>query len=153
VKALPLWQPWATLAAAGVKRVETRSYAPPIAMLGTRIAIYATKGVEPGGERQLRATCERLAPQLRRCAIGGAGELARGAIVGTVLLRRASQMTEESVATLERERPSEHAMGQYEPGRWAWVLGEASPLEEPMPVEYHGRGGWFDVDLDQPALF
>lgn len=45
MKALPLWQPWASLVACGAKRVETRDYPPHRLGLvhGQRIAIHATK--------------------------------------------------------------------------------------------------------------
>ncbi len=43
MKALPLWQPWATLVALGAKRIETRSWPAPRWVLGERIAIHATK--------------------------------------------------------------------------------------------------------------
>lgn len=41
MKAVTLWQPWASLIAAEVKRFETRSWAPPEALIGTRIAVHA----------------------------------------------------------------------------------------------------------------
>jgi hypothetical protein len=44
VKALPLWQPWASLVAlVGAKRVETRHWPAPPRLIGQRIAIHATK--------------------------------------------------------------------------------------------------------------
>jgi hypothetical protein len=43
VKALPLWQPWASLVEVGAKRIETRHWPAPAALLGQRIAIHATK--------------------------------------------------------------------------------------------------------------
>lgn len=43
MKALSLWEPWATLIAVGVKTIETRSWAPPRKLLGERIAIHAAK--------------------------------------------------------------------------------------------------------------
>ena len=43
MKAITLWQPWASLIAARVKTSETRSWKPPQALLGERIALAATK--------------------------------------------------------------------------------------------------------------
>lgn len=39
--AITIWQPWASLIAAGAKRFEFRKWAPPRSMWGTRIAIHA----------------------------------------------------------------------------------------------------------------
>src|SRR5688500_9634413 len=41
MKALTLWQPWASLVAVGVKTIETRSWPAPNSLNGERIAIHA----------------------------------------------------------------------------------------------------------------
>lgn len=46
MKAISLWQPWASLIAAGVKPFETRHWAPPRELIGTTIAIHATKKID-----------------------------------------------------------------------------------------------------------
>lgn len=46
MKAITLHQPWATLVALGVKTIETRSWAPPKALIGERLLIHA------GADRQ-----------------------------------------------------------------------------------------------------
>ena len=43
MKAISLHQPWASLIAVGIKTIETRSWAPPKALIGQRIAIHAAK--------------------------------------------------------------------------------------------------------------
>ena len=43
MRALTVWQPWASLIATGHKTVETRTWAPPQALIGERIAIHAAK--------------------------------------------------------------------------------------------------------------
>lgn len=43
MKAISLWQPWASLVACGAKPFETRSWAPPRALIGQPIAIHAAK--------------------------------------------------------------------------------------------------------------
>lgn len=43
MKAISLWQPYASLIALGAKTIETRSWAPPAQYLETRIAIHAAK--------------------------------------------------------------------------------------------------------------
>ena len=46
MKAISLWQPWASLIACGAKPYETRSWAPPSTLIGTTIAIHAAKRVD-----------------------------------------------------------------------------------------------------------
>lgn len=41
MKALTVWQPWASLIAVGAKPFEFRSWKPPAAVIGQRIAIHA----------------------------------------------------------------------------------------------------------------
>ncbi|MCL2452068.1 MAG: hypothetical protein FWD08_00210 [Alphaproteobacteria bacterium] len=49
MKAITLWQPWASLVAIGAKPYEFRGWAPPRAIIGQRIAIHA-------GARKVRHT-------------------------------------------------------------------------------------------------
>lgn len=48
MKAISLWQPWASLIACGAKPFETRSWAPPRDMIGQPIAIHAAKKIDKG---------------------------------------------------------------------------------------------------------
>jgi hypothetical protein len=48
VKAISLWQPWASLIACGAKPYETRSWAPSQDLIGQRIAIHAAKKIDKG---------------------------------------------------------------------------------------------------------
>lgn len=47
MKAISLWQPWASLIACGAKPFETRSFAPPSDLIGQVIAIHAAKKIDP----------------------------------------------------------------------------------------------------------
>ena len=50
MKALTLYQPWASLIAVGAKTIETRGYRPPSTLkLGERFAIHAGKTRVPVG--------------------------------------------------------------------------------------------------------
>jgi activating signal cointegrator 1 len=46
MKAISLWQPWASLIACGAKPYETRSWAPPRELIGQTIAIHAAKKID-----------------------------------------------------------------------------------------------------------
>jgi ribosomal protein S27E len=48
MKAISLWQPWASLIACGAKPFETRSWAPPRGLIGQTIAIHAAKKIDKG---------------------------------------------------------------------------------------------------------
>lgn len=46
MKAISLWQPWASLIACGAKSFETRHWAPPRELIGQTIAIHAAKKID-----------------------------------------------------------------------------------------------------------
>lgn len=46
MKAISLWQPWASLIACGAKPFETRHWAPPRELIGQPIAIHAAKKID-----------------------------------------------------------------------------------------------------------
>jgi len=48
MKAISLWQPWASLIACGAKVFETRHWAPPRELIGQPIAIHAAKKIDKG---------------------------------------------------------------------------------------------------------
>lgn len=142
MKALPLWQPWATLVALAAKRVETRAYPPQLKDLyyGQRIAIHATLTKD---ELWL---CET---EPFRQFTPDAKALPLGAIVATCVLDRASQITVESAEQLRETNPAEFAFGNYAAGRWAWVLRDVEQLEIPVPF----KGKWRQIpDVDDALL-
>jgi hypothetical protein len=133
VKALPLWQPWASLVAVGAKRIETRHWRAPASLMGQRIAIHATKRTSELWLCEEEPFSEYVV----------ADELPLGAVIATVVLDRCREMTAESIATLERANPHEAAFGLYEVGRFAWVLRDVERLAVPVP--FRGSQGIFDV--------
>ncbi len=135
MKAISLWQPWASLVAAGVKRHETRhwntDYRGPI-------AICAAKTVDLAG-----------APyDLCRDVLGvhWAKTVPTGAVVAIATLTRCCQ-TSHMTEALTR---ADSAAGNFTPGRYAWRLDDVRPLMKPLPVV--GRQGLFNwtppVDLE-----
>jgi len=130
VKAIPLWQPYASLIALGAKTIETRHWPAPASLVGERIAIYATK----------RTT------ELRACARApftnfvNPLELPLGAIVATAILRKSIEMTDDSIHELAERDPVEIAFGHYAPGRWAWHLSDVEALDPAVPFTWPVRG-------------
>lgn len=137
MKAISLWQPWASLIAVGAKYIETRAWPAPAWLIGQRIAIHAAKR-----ETELwlcvREPFSRYVPE--------PDVLPLGYVVATARLDRCAEMTADAIAMLKRNRPDEYAFGLYEPGRYAWVLDAIQQLPEPVP--YRGRQKIFDVPDD-----
>lgn len=116
MKGLTLTQPWASEIALGNKRVETRSWRTTYRGL---IAIHAAKGF-PAWARKFAA---------EEHAIGRVQTpLPLSAFVAVARLSDCLPTAETfGYSALERH------LGDYTPGRWAWVLDEVEPLSEPVP--------------------
>lgn len=169
MKALSLWQPWATLIAIGEKRVETRGWE---TRYRGRLAIHAAKK----WNRELEELCEigpisdalRRDPELARRLgppeedrLGLTRFLPLGCIVATcriVACLPTPRQTPDwgSTFTLADPRrlptadpmalsitPTERAFGNYSPGRWAWVLEGIKALPKPIPCR--GAQGLFEI--------
>ncbi len=138
MKALSLTQPWASLVAAGMKRVETRSWR--VHYRGP-VAIHAAASF-PSQAREICATghfAEALCDLL---------PLPTGAVVAIVSLR-GCRTTEGIVGELDER---ELAFGDYAPGRWAWLLADVAPLPHPIAAK-GSRGLWeWTPPPDQPLL-
>lgn len=57
MKAISLWQPWASLIACGAKPYETRSWPPPRDLLGQTIAIHAAKKIDKEAAKFAEEIC------------------------------------------------------------------------------------------------
>lgn len=137
VRALPMWQPWATLVVTGAKRVETRPKAPPSTVLGRRVAVHACL---------TRDHLHLLGHWPFDHLTALHRPLPLGAIVGSVVVVHARQVTAELAARLLVDDQAEHALGDYAPGRWAWALADPVALDEPVP--WRGSQGIFMVPAD-----
>ncbi len=131
MKAISLTQPWATLVVSGRKTIETRSWRPPEAAIGQRIAIHAAKAMGPGPEELAREW--GLDPD----------ELPRGAVVGFATIAGVDR-TEDVRHTVDVD---ELLFGDFSTGRWGWHL--THPTEtDPIPA----RGEAIDVTEEPPAI-
>ena len=131
IKAITLWQPWASLVVAGHKRFETRSW-----RTGYRgpLAIHASKR-EPGHARKLACAERTFSNALIAMGLRDLDLWPRGVMLGVVQLA--------TVCTTESIRPTltfeELAFGDYRNGRYAWKLLNPIPFPEPIPIR--GRQG------------
>lgn len=138
MKALTLWNPWAVFMADGQKTIETRSW-------GTRyrgpLAIHAAKMT-----REHRDICME---QFYRDLIRDAGyktidDLPSGEIVAIGRLANCYCMTAADIRTVQDVAPDELALGDWSPGRYAWVFEiDKCLLDDPIPARgYQGLWDW-----------
>lgn len=136
MRALTVRQPWASLIALGVKRIETRSwdtqYRGPLAIhaanaIPLRLGRHATYG-------PYDVERDRAGLLLRGGDLPWPYRLPNGAIVAVVDLfqTRQTASAEHKPNTLER------ALGWHESGWYAWSLSSVSPLD---PITATGRPG------------
>lgn len=152
MKALSVRQPWATLIVAGLKRVETRTWA-------TRhrgpLLIHAAKTPDPilrDPPRALRvALCMADVDDGREGALG-TEPLVYGALIGEVHVldcipapdvARNPDWWRRYWFTRLLAHQWEMGYGDYGPGRHAWVL--TNPRRARVPVPFRGRPGLFEA--------
>lgn len=113
MKAISLWQPWATLIAIGAKHFETRSWA---TNYRGPLAIHAAKRRVDPGEWSTAIHCA-----LSQMGMGWYGEqLPYGCIVCTVDL--VDCLRTEAAIKSSFFGGDEIHFGDYSPGRFAWRL-------------------------------
>lgn len=135
MKALSLWQPWATLIALGVKRFETRHWS-------TRyrgpIAIHAVARGNLAEEDEL---LDDLRRRFARCHhLPRAADLPRGAIVA---IGRLTDCWDIDRRFIDTQTDLERAVGCWMRGRFAWEIVDVKALDTPVP--FPGRRSLFDV--------
>ena len=137
MKAIRLHQPWASLIAEGIKTIETRSWAPPKALIGQRIAIHAAKrSIEYTRLRQ--PVYENLAGSIPQ-RMGGQDPL--GAVVCTAVLSKAAMCSSLYVVNGDIVPMPVDPWGDFTIGRWMWFLEDIERLDPPVPVKGH-QGFW-----------
>lgn len=145
LRAISLWQPWATLIAIGAKQIETRPWATDYRGW---LAIHATKG-QSTAEMKAMTLCyqQPFFGALTRAGINNIGELPHSSIVALAYLADV-QPTE----ILKKQLPGrEIDFGNYQRGRYGFVLTHVQRLVTPIPC-----GGnqqlWFPSDVTRQHL-
>jgi hypothetical protein len=140
MRAISLWQPWASLVVAGKKRIETRSWQ---TSYRGRLAIHAAKKWDAA----LAKLCQSeplgtlLDPEGKLVFNARVCPLPTGAIVGTVEVAECVRVEDLCQHPLLSEL--ERKLGDYRPGRWLWLLAEATPLV--VPAACKGTQGMFEI--------
>lgn len=136
MKALTIWQPWASLVAWGAKRFETRSWpAPRTLKPGDLLAIHAAK-------RPVRTEEWDDALWREVFAAAGGSVVPRSIPVGKVLAICQFLGCEQITADSPERTPTEEAICDWTPGRFAWRLKPVHILDELVPAT--GRQGLWE---------
>lgn len=136
MKAISLWQPWATLMAIGVKKIETRSW--PTKHRGL-LAVHAAKK----WNQNLLYLCQTN-PICEALDFGSLtpreikGQLFFGAVVAVGYLEDCVEITQENTPIGD-----EYLFGDYTPGRFMWKFRDIKKITAPIP--YRGAQGLFNV--------
>lgn len=134
MKALSLWQPWASLVAIGEKRYETRgwttNYRGPL-------AIHATAKLPPlwlGASRHLFAFHTEVA-DVFNLRLNSVESKIRSLPMGCVLCIARLESVEPVEAVREILCQREKIFGNYEDGRYAWGLEVVKLFDVPIPAK------------------
>ena len=150
MKAISLWQPWASLVVLGAKKIETRSwytsYRGPLVIKAAKkkdkdLLTYCSCRLD------FIAALKPLEVQIGKCF----ENLPFGALLGTVELvdcRRTESFTSQIEVPQGDGNPAhwrERDLGNFDPGRFGWVF--VNPVMFPEPIPYKGQQGFFEVNL------
>lgn len=140
MRAISLWQPYASLWCSDDKEHETRHW--PTPYRGWLLVHAAKKLVSDCGEELDGITVDRFGPHWRAA-------LPRGAIIGAVKLincKRTEDLLKEWGCPPE-PIPMRHWIdaqcGDFGDGRYAWERGEFLVFSKPVP--YRGMQSFFEV--------
>jgi len=147
MRAISLWQPWATAIALGSKTIETRDWSTewrgPLAIHAAKRRILRELDEFDGhahwrGALHLDGT-RMVSEVLPFGAVVAVCNLI-GCLTSEELLRRPSLYELRGV---EPEQWEESQMGNFADGRYGWVLADIRPLSPPVP--FKGAQGFFHV--------
>ena len=142
MKAFTVYQPYAFAIAAGLKHYETR---PRRTSIRGRVAVHAGKrdawrtGLLESGDMP---EVERVLAEVQGAG-NRAARLEYGAVIGTVEIVDCVPVENLVDSLDDRER----LLGDYSPGRFAWVLENPVMFDEPFPAR--GKQGWWNWDEEE----
>jgi hypothetical protein len=142
VRAISLWEPWASLIAIGAKRIETRSWSTDYR---GPLAIHASKRLT--GEQRRQSSEPRFASVLQ-----AAGILPSNGLMPTLgpvlcIVDLVACIPTDNLVGLGGEvdvDSDEFLFGNYAPGRYGWKLANLRPID-PLPFK-GAQGFWWLPD-------
>lgn len=140
MKAISIWQPWASLTAYGFKKFETRGWRPPRQVIGQQIAICAAQ--------DLRGF-DLITPEIADLVQVACGCAPRALPLGRVVAVARLFDTFPAELLTHPQNPArignqERLLGDYAPGRFGWNWGTVRRLEN--PVRCRGQQNIFNLD-------
>lgn len=134
MKAISLWQPWASLMADERKKIETRSWRPPVWLLNRPVAIHATMKVD-------KDACEDFGYD--------ALTIPRGCIICIGEFFKWEKFDEDYKARITKRGDDEWLYGDYEMGRFGWFFLLKEKLDPPVAARgYQGIWEWTEAVAD-----
>ena len=131
LKAISLWQPWASLIPLGLKHYETRSWKTDYR---GKLLICSTAGNSKQHKEYLKICNELKLPPWEN--------FLHGCAIALCDLTDCIKMTDEF---LQQQSRTEILCGDWQVGRYAWKLENIQPIAEPFAVK--GKQGLFDISL------
>ena len=128
MKALTVYQPWASLTALGEKKIETRGW---YTKYRGPLAIHAGKSMQYNDVMFREPFFTALEPLRYESASGTAFRLSYGEIIAICNLVDCVSITPEFVEGLSVK---ERVFGDYTLGRFAWMLEDTHRLKGPIPA-------------------
>lgn len=158
MKAISLWQPWASLVVIGSKQIETRGWS---TNYRGPLLIHAAKRKHIG-ELIYFGSCWAFDAALQplggtmtpNTSIDLVKDLPFGAIIGQVELVDCRPTDSFTIGEIETRRYpdekcsdwksyTEKVLGDFTPGRFGWVF--KNPVRFETPIPYSGKQGFFEV--------
>lgn len=153
MRAISLWQPWASLMTLGSKEIETRSW--PTNYRGP-LLIHAAKRLNTLEEIRFWSEYPQVYYALEAfespAGRGTLSVLPHGCLVGIVNLYDCKPAEKiDGIRTQKKADPAgglfcENDLGGFARGRFGWLCKNAVNFDKPIP--YRGYQGFFDVDED-----
>jgi hypothetical protein len=140
MRAITLWQPWASLVAIRAKGYETRSWSTPYR---GSLAIHAA--LRPLDKTLSSISTQALESMAKALDEAGLrfGLLPLGAVVATC--RLANVFSVEDLWPMIKELGDEYLFGDFSEGRFAWQLDSVRELDSPITVA--GKQGLWNWQL------
>ncbi|HWA07949.1 MAG TPA: ASCH domain-containing protein [Opitutaceae bacterium] len=147
MKALSLWQPWASAIPAGLKKIETRGWS---TRYRGRLAIHAAKTHTEALREWYHwnvATQAAARDAFAKIGVRDFEEIPLGCIVATCDL--IDCVPTVALVAGKKINPVEALWGNYAPERFGWLLDNIVALKEPIPCL--GKQGLFEWDPNAPV--
>lgn len=143
IKAITLWQPWASFIPWGLKEYETRSWGTSYRGL---LAIHAAKRWSKKEQRYLSGMSHQF-PEIHRAVQENTMYLGAALCVCRLVDVLETQFVYPLSLRHFPERQRELAVGDWTPGRFAWKLEVVQVFEQPIPAT--GRQQLWDWELPE----